>query len=92
MMNHYRISSLFLYSGVVVQSAEEAFIKQKISQPCVVFSKTYCPFCDSAKRTLTKEGAKFDVVELDVVSNGDAIQKTLAQLTGEHSWSSKLPV
>jgi len=32
---------------------------------------------------LKKEGAKFDVVELDVVSNGDAIQKTLAQLTGE---------
>jgi glutaredoxin len=43
---------------------------------------SYCPYCTKAKETLTKEGAKFEVVELDKRKDGDAIQLALFKLTG----------
>lgn len=34
----------------------------------VVFSKSYCPYCQSTKRTLNKLDAEFQVLELDQAS------------------------
>jgi glutaredoxin len=47
-----------------------------------LFCCSYCPYCTKAKETLTKEGAKFEVVELDKRKDGDAIQLALFKLTG----------
>ncbi|XP_071956347.1 uncharacterized protein [Antedon mediterranea] len=59
------------------------FVETAIHDKCVVvFSKTYCPYCKMAKAALDEEGAKYEVVELDKRSDGDAIQNALAQITG----------
>ncbi|KAF0682777.1 Aste57867_25076 [Aphanomyces stellatus] len=60
-----------------------AFVQTAITTNNItIFSKTYCPYCDQAKRELTSVGAPFKVYELDTMSNGDAIQSALEQLTG----------
>jgi glutaredoxin len=55
------------------------------ANPAVIFSKTYCPYCDLAKNNLTAEGGKFEVIELDQRDDGSAIQAALAQLTGRRT-------
>jgi glutaredoxin len=48
-----------------------------------LFSQSYCPYCRRAKETLAREGAKCDVVELDMREDGPAIQGALAKMTGK---------
>jgi glutaredoxin 3 len=45
------------------------------SNQVVVFSKSYCPYCDEAKNILLNKGKLADVVvrELDIESNGSKI-------------------
>ena len=49
--------------------------------PVMVFSKSYCPFCVKAKSLLSKNGIKFQALELDEVANGSSIQGALAKKT-----------
>lgn len=51
----------------------------------VVWSKTYCPYCDKAKASFKKLGVVPHVVELDLRSDGDAFQAALGELTGATS-------
>jgi glutaredoxin 3 len=55
------------------------------AHPAVIFSKTYCPYCDLAKNNLSAEGGKYEVIELDQRDDGSAIQAALAQLTGRRT-------
>ncbi|KAK1269680.1 hypothetical protein QJS04_geneDACA005047 [Acorus gramineus] len=55
------------------------------SNPVVVFSKSYCPYCTRVKQLLNKLGAAFKVVELDVESDGAEIQSALAEWTGQRT-------
>ncbi|KAF9113878.1 glutaredoxin [Mortierella sp. AM989] len=55
------------------------------SHGVVVFSKTHCPYCKTAKSHLEKHGAKAHIVELDLVENGAAIQAYLLELTGQRT-------
>ncbi|OVA20748.1 Glutaredoxin [Macleaya cordata] len=55
------------------------------SNPVVVFSKTYCPFCDQVKRLLSQLGASFKAIELDKESDGSEIQAALAEWTGQRT-------
>jgi glutaredoxin len=67
-----------------LQSAEEALIIKKITtKPCVVFSKSYCPYCRRAKGILQQEGAKCEVIEMDQREDGQALQARLGALTGK---------
>ncbi|XP_021650679.1 glutaredoxin-C1 [Hevea brasiliensis] len=52
------------------------------SAPVVVFSKTYCGYCNRVKQLLTQLGASFKVIELDEESDGAEIQLALAEWTG----------
>ncbi|XP_062151410.1 glutaredoxin-like [Alnus glutinosa] len=52
------------------------------SNPVVVFSKTYCPFCVNVKQLLNQLGANFKAIELDTESDGKEIQSALAEWTG----------
>lgn len=61
-------------------------IRKQISDASImVYSKTYCPYCVEAKSQLNKLGARFELVELDNVPNGDQIQNTLRQITGQRT-------
>eukprot|EP00752_Nemacystus_decipiens_P012123 g10748.t1 len=51
----------------------------------VVYSKSYCPFCVKAKKALDTIGAKYEVIELDKVEDGSAIQDALQSITGQRS-------
>ncbi|KAF5479632.1 hypothetical protein F2P56_000439 [Juglans regia] len=53
------------------------------SNPVVVFSKSYCPFCVTVKQLLTQLGATFKAIELDTESDGKEIQTALAEWTGQ---------
>lgn len=65
--------------------AAEQFVKAKIGEnKVVVFSKSYCPFCDMAKKALdtTEAKGKYLVIELDNRDDGSAIQDVLQKITG----------
>jgi glutaredoxin len=47
------------------------------STPVLVFSKTYCPYCIEAKNIFNKANVQYQVQELDVMSEGSAIQNAL---------------
>jgi glutaredoxin 3 len=49
----------------------------------VVFSKSYCPYCRSAKALLGQFGANYFLIELDQVPDGPAIQDALEQITNQ---------
>jgi len=51
----------------------------------VVFSKSWCSYSRSSKKLLTDMGAKFEVVELDQVADGAAIQDALEEITGQNT-------
>jgi len=51
----------------------------------MVFSKSYCPHCRATKQLLTEMGAKFEVVELDQVDDGAALQDALQEITNQRS-------
>ncbi|XP_039123050.1 glutaredoxin-like [Dioscorea cayenensis subsp. rotundata] len=55
------------------------------TNPVVVFSKTYCPYCVRVKELLTKLGTTYKTVELDVEGDGSEIQAALAQWTGQRT-------
>ncbi|KAG4218681.1 hypothetical protein PC116_g32839 [Phytophthora cactorum] len=50
-----------------------------------VFSKSYCPYCNSSKRLLDSLGAKYKVVELDKVPDGSAIQDALEEISSQRT-------
>jgi len=49
----------------------------------VVFSKTYCPYCDATKDLLDSLNCKYKVLELDEMSNGREIQDYLYTITNQ---------
>ncbi len=53
--------------------------------PPVVFSKSYCPYCNNSKRILDELNAKYTAVELNQVDDGDDIQKALLKITGQRT-------
>lgn len=63
------------------------FVNTKVSEnACVVFSKSYCPYCTMAKDNLTGEGGQYVVFELDQMSDGAQIQAALQDKTGMLSY------
>ncbi|EAW23162.1 glutaredoxin [Aspergillus fischeri NRRL 181] len=51
----------------------------------VVFSKSYCPYCNASKRTLKNLGAKFYALELDEIDDGTEIQNALYEITQQRT-------
>ncbi|KAL2111309.1 hypothetical protein VUR80DRAFT_10263 [Thermomyces stellatus] len=51
----------------------------------VVFSKSYCPFCNATKSTLSSLGAEYTVYELDQLVDGTEQQDALQVLTGQRT-------
>lgn len=51
----------------------------------VVFSKSYCPYCTTAKNVLAKYDVEAFIMELDNEETGAAIQAYLLTLTGQRT-------
>ncbi|GMH01270.1 hypothetical protein Nepgr_003109 [Nepenthes gracilis] len=74
-----------------VRKKSEAEIKVALEQaenivastPAIVFSKTYCGYCNRVKTLFKQLGVTFQVVELDKENDGDAIQEALLQWTAQ---------
>ena len=63
-------------------TAEYDQVKNLVADnPVMVFSKTYCPYCRTAKNIFTDLGVEAKVLELDRVNNGAAMQNVLQALT-----------
>ncbi|KAL2821096.1 putative glutaredoxin Grx1 [Aspergillus granulosus] len=51
----------------------------------VVFSKSYCPYCKASKSRLSELGAKFQILELDQLDDGAALQDALLEISGQRT-------
>jgi glutaredoxin 3 len=51
----------------------------------VVFSKTYCGFCAAVKRLFERLGIPYTAFELDLLPLGAAMQRVLAEMTGQRT-------
>eukprot|EP00288_Rhodomonas_lens_P002715 CAMPEP_0177727042 /NCGR_PEP_ID=MMETSP0484_2-20121128/20104_1 /TAXON_ID=354590 /ORGANISM="Rhodomonas lens, Strain RHODO" /LENGTH=166 /DNA_ID=CAMNT_0019239657 /DNA_START=29 /DNA_END=529 /DNA_ORIENTATION=- len=51
----------------------------------MIFSKSFCPFCVKAKKTLDNLGVKYEVMELDKRDDGADIQDAMVEITGGRS-------
>ncbi|KAJ0403860.1 hypothetical protein P43SY_004833 [Pythium insidiosum] len=66
-------------------SAKEIVQQTVASNAVVVYSKTYCPYCTATKQLLRELGAKFALVELDSINDGDDQQSAIQQITGQRT-------
>ncbi|XP_042476170.1 glutaredoxin-like [Macadamia integrifolia] len=55
------------------------------SNPTVVFSKSYCPYCTRVKQLLSELKATYKAIELDVETDGGDIQSALSEWTGQRT-------
>ncbi|CAB9501463.1 Glutaredoxin-2, mitochondrial [Seminavis robusta] len=64
-----------------------AFAKGEIeSNDVMVFSKSYCPYCDATKKVFDRmDGVDPKIIELDLDDNGPAIQDALLEITGQRT-------
>ncbi|KAL2754177.1 hypothetical protein ACRALDRAFT_1033030 [Sodiomyces alcalophilus JCM 7366] len=51
----------------------------------VVFSKSYCPYCNATKQTLNGLGAEYLAIELDQRDDGSALQDALEEISGQRT-------
>ncbi|EYE99369.1 glutaredoxin [Aspergillus ruber CBS 135680] len=51
----------------------------------VVFSKSYCPYCNATKSLLSELGAKYEAVELDLLDDGSEIQTALQDISNQRT-------
>ncbi|CAG8750347.1 10287_t:CDS:2 [Dentiscutata erythropus] len=65
-------------SDEIKSNVEKAIAENHV----MVFSKSYCPYCNRTKQTLKDLNIKFEALELDTMGeDGPAIQNYLSQRT-----------
>ncbi|KAI1377144.1 putative glutaredoxin [Hypoxylon crocopeplum] len=77
-----------LFSSTSPQAMADAKTKAQsiIDENAVaVFSKSYCPYCAASKKLLDNLGAKYNLVELDEVADGPALQDALQEISGQRT-------
>mmetsp|Transcript_26714 Transcript_26714/g.58159 ORF Transcript_26714/g.58159 Transcript_26714/m.58159 type:complete len:157 (-) Transcript_26714:685-1155(-) len=73
-------------AGSGEQPTLEALIVEKNNENAVmIYSKTYCPFCNRVKSLFASLNVDVTVAELDQIVEGDEIQDTLFSLTGQRT-------
>ncbi|KAK1753289.1 thioredoxin-like protein [Echria macrotheca] len=77
---------LFSTTQPAMSEAAQKKVQQMIDENGVmVFSKSYCPYCNNSKRILDSYGAKYTHYELNQEDDGAEIQKALLDLTGQRT-------
>ncbi|PYH38007.1 glutaredoxin [Aspergillus neoniger CBS 115656] len=51
----------------------------------VVFSKSYCPYCQASKNLLNELGAKYTALELDQLPDGADLQDALQEISSQRT-------
>jgi|GEM_PF-924403 len=62
---------------------KEQIEKQIAVNKVMVYSKSYCPYCDMAKKLLETNGIEYEAVEINTVTNSLVVQAILFNLTGQ---------
>uniref|UniRef100_A0A8B9UZW7 Thioredoxin reductase 3 n=1 Tax=Anas zonorhyncha TaxID=75864 RepID=A0A8B9UZW7_9AVES len=55
------------------------------SHRVMIFSKSYCPYCNQVKELFSSMGVEYYALELDVTADGPSIQQVLAELTNQRT-------
>lgn len=55
------------------------------SNPIAIFSKSYCPYCTTAKRIISSHAQPFFAYELDMERDGQEVQRYLLEMTGQRT-------
>ncbi|KAK4041285.1 thioredoxin-like protein [Parachaetomium inaequale] len=77
---------LFGSSPSITMEAAQKKAQQLIDDNAVmVFSKSYCPYCNNTKRVLDGLNAKYKAIELNQEDDGDDIQNALQKMTGQRT-------
>ncbi|KAK4138449.1 glutaredoxin [Trichocladium antarcticum] len=77
---------LFASTPPVTMEAAQKKAQQLIDDNAViVFSKSYCPYCNNTKRILDGLDAKYKSYELNQEADGSDIQSALAKMTGQRT-------
>ncbi|KAK4169021.1 thioredoxin-like protein [Cladorrhinum sp. PSN259] len=77
---------LFSTTPSTMSDAAQQKVKQLIDENAVVvFSKSYCPYCNNTKRLLDGYDAKYKAIELNQVDDGEDLQDALKVLTGQRT-------
>jgi len=62
----------------------DQLVEQYIAQSkVIIFSKSYCPFCNKVKDLFNTLGISYVALELDLISNGAEIQAALLEKSGQ---------
>ncbi|CAG9856960.1 unnamed protein product [Phyllotreta striolata] len=77
-ISRYKSSKMVDLSSPKAQEIYALIKENKI----VIFSKTYCPYCDLAKECFDKIGVPYLAVELNKRGDGNEVQSILSQMTG----------
>ncbi|CAH0044481.1 unnamed protein product [Clonostachys solani] len=79
-------NKLFGSASNITMAEASTRVKELIDEhSTIVFSKSYCPYCSSTKRTLQQLKADAFVIELDQDSDGSALQDALEDLSGQRT-------
>ncbi|KAL5598790.1 hypothetical protein BROUX41_003877 [Berkeleyomyces rouxiae] len=78
-------SSASSSTPIDMTAAKEKVQKLVEGHPVVIFSKSYCPYCNASKALIKKLGYDFKVYELDQMDDGSEIQNALAEVTGQRT-------
>jgi glutaredoxin 3 len=54
-------------------------------KPVVIFSKTFCPYCHKVKELFKQLSIDCQVIELDRLPDGQAVQEVLSSISGQES-------
>ncbi|TYZ59305.1 hypothetical protein PybrP1_001184 [[Pythium] brassicae (nom. inval.)] len=66
-------------------SPKESIATLTSSSPVVVYAKSHCPHCAKTKALLTELGVHFELVDLDKIPEGEALESALHELTGQRT-------
>lgn len=85
-LNEVKKGVVKMIAGDYDKGAVRAKLDNLIAEkPVLMLSFTTCPFCLKAKALLDEKGAVYEVVELDVESDGNAIRAEMADMLGRTS-------
>merc|ERR1712212_486666 len=51
----------------------------------MIFSKSYCPFCNRVKELFKQIGVEYSAIELDLMENGADVQAELINKSGQRT-------
>lgn len=65
--------------------AKEKVLQDIAKHSVLVYSKTYCPYCERTKRKLQSMEIKFQKYDIDTLPDGDEIDNALFEITKQET-------